>query len=332
MNRILTNAAILFISMPVWVTAQDTKYLAEKNGKWSLYNNIQEKTAEFTAYNKNVTAIAEWFHHKIPLLATPKGFDLNTTIFGMWDDNYKKRACNYAIRSQLVFNFELFLVENGKESKWVVEPPHWSFYINNTHAGHGTNFYYEGYKVQDDPPALEAPFEKATATLADLFAVFPFEKEIASGVHLYGNGNLVIFNPDRPPFWVPVTVKEVMDMKLTYYSIRPSEKEILYTYLKKAYDEMSTEELNAPAYYGSEDGIVQVNGKKEGLQIMKFNKDYWDRSLPASAIQLICMYYSSNNDEEMQEYMKNNKHPNYAQLVKNAIPLNELAGLIQKKE
>lgn len=331
MKRILMNAAFLFVCMPVWVTAQNTKYLTEKSGKWSLYNNIHQQGAVFAAYDKNVTAIAEWFHYKIPLLANPKGFDLNTTIFGMWDDNYKKRVCNYAIRSQLVFNFELFLLENGKESKWVVEPPHWSFYINNTNAGHSSNFYYEGYKVQDDPPSLELPFEKATAALGDLFAVFPLEKEIAPGVHLYGDGNLVVFNPERPAFWLPVIVKEVMDMKLTYYSIRPQDKEILYAYLKKAYDEMTTEELNAPAYYGSEDGIVQVNGKKEGLQIMKFNKDYWDRSLPSSAIQFICMYYSPNNEEWMQEYMKNNGHPDYAQLVRNVIPLNELAGLIQKK-
>ena len=143
MKRILTNAAFLFVCMPVWLTAQNTKYLTEKSGIWSLYNNKHQQGAMFAAYDKNVTAIAEWFHHKIPLLANPKGFDLNTTIFGMWDDNYKKRACNYAIRSQLVYNFELFLLENGKESKWLVDARHCRFYINNTHARHSANSYCE---------------------------------------------------------------------------------------------------------------------------------------------------------------------------------------------
>jgi len=90
--------------------------------------------------------------------------------------------------------------------------------------------------------------------------------------------------------------------------------------------------LNAPAYSGGDDPVVKVNGKKDGLQIMRFNKDYWDRSLPVSAIQFITMWYLPHDEATMQEFISNNNgRPDYARLVMDELPLNELGGLIRKK-
>ena len=96
---------------------------------------------------------------------------------------------------------------------------------------------------------------------------------------------------------------------------------------------MSQEELNAPAYSGGDDPVVKVNGKKDGLQIMRFNKDYWDRSLPPSAIQFITMWYLPHDEAATQEFIRNNDgRPDYARLVMDELPLQELGGLIQKNE
>ncbi len=333
MLRIVFYITFFLFAFPLCITAQPKRYLTDKSGRWSLYNNLQKSGGEFDTHVKNVSVIAEWFHKKIPLLANPKGFDLPATIFGSYDDRYKKRICNYGIRSQLNYEFQLFYTEDGKEYKWTIEPPHWEFDINNTEQGHGTNFCnYESYKVQIDNPAWEAQLDKATANLCDLFVVFPFEKEIAPGVQLFGDGKLIIFNPERPAFWIPVTVKEVLELKLAYFSIRADDKQIVYPYIKKVYDAMPQEELNAPAYSGGDDPITDVNGKKEGLQIMRFNKDYWDRSLPPSAIQFITMWYQPYNEAAMQEFIiNNNGSPSYPRLVMNELPLTELGGLIQKK-
>ncbi len=333
MLRILFHIILFLFFFPLCITAQAKRYLTDKPGRWSLHNNLQKSGSEFDTYVKNVSGIAGWFHKKIPLLANPKGFDLPATIFGSYDDHYKKRICNYGIRSQLNYDFQLFYTENGKEYKWTIEPPHWEFDINNTEQGHGTNFCnYEGYKVQVDNPAWEAPLDKAIANLCDLFAVFPFEKEIAPGVQLFGDGKLIIFNPNRPDYWIPVTVKEVLEMKLAFFSIRTDDKQLVYPYIKKVYDEMSQEELNAPAYSGGDDPVVKVNGKKDGLQIMRFNKDYWDRSLPPSAIQFITMWYLPHDEAATQEFIRNNDgRPDYARLVMDELPLQELGGLIQKK-
>lgn len=325
------TAFLLFV--PVYITAQgNPKYITAKAGKWTLYNNMKMKTNAYADFARNVQSVAEWMHQRIPLMKEPRGFDLETTIFSIWDEDYKLRVANYAMRCELAFDFQLFLLENGKETKWMVEPPRWSFYMNNTASGHGSNWCnYEGYKVQVDDPSLEKPLGKAIAGLCDIFPVFPLEKEIAPGVQLFGDGNLVVFNPDRPPFWVPVTVKEALELRLAYYSIRPTDKQQVYPYLKKAYDEMSVEELNAPAYLSNHDAVVVVSAKTTGLQLMRFNKDYWNRSLPPSAIQFITMYYAPYNEKAEQEFIKNNGRPNYPQKVRDALPLAELASLIMKK-
>jgi hypothetical protein len=333
MIGLLTNAISILLFIPFFIAAQTKKYLTEKPGKWSLSNNFQKKGAAFDVYIKNVSGIGEWFHKKLPLLANPKGFDLPATIFGSYDESYKKRNCNYGIRSQLNYEFQLFYTEKGKEYKWTIEPPHWEFEINNTEQGHGANFCnYEAYKVQVDNSAWESPLEKAIANLCDLFAIFPFEKEISPGVHLYGDGKLIIFNPDRPAFWIPVTVKEVLEMKLAFFSIRTEDKQFIYPYIKKVFENMSQQELNAPAYDGGDDAVVRVNGKKDGLQIMRFNRDYWDRSLPPSAIQFITMWYQPQEEAVMKEFISNNNgRPDYSRLVMHELPLTELGGLIQKK-
>jgi len=205
------------------------------------------------------------------------------------------------------FAFQLFIIENGKETKWTIEPPHYEIDINNT-EGHGSNF--------------------DIGELKGLFAVFPIVKEIAPGIRLYGDGNLIVFNPNRPEFWIPLTVREVVNAKLAAYA---REDKPLYDFIKPLVDIMTEEELNSPAYYGSEDAILNVNGKKEDLQIMRFNKDYWDQSLPKSAIQFIRMWYRPANEFDMEEFLQNNGHPPYGQLLMNELPLKELGSLIQKK-
>lgn len=315
------------------VSAQNSeKYQPDKPGSTKTESNLWQFSGnEKSNYENNLAKVTSVFTKNNSVLASPKGFDLHIWYFGMYDDNYKLRQCNYGIRSEIRFDFELFILENGKETKWTVEPPNYKLYINNTASGHGSNFCnYEGYKVQDDDPSLEIHFDKAVAGLCDLFVVFPLEKEIAPGIRLYGDGNLVVFNPDRPSFWVPVTVKEVMELKMIYYNIREADRQFVYPYLKEAFDKMTPDELNAPAYNGG-DPVFDVTAKKEGLQIMRFNKEYWDRSLPETAIQFVTLNYKFTDDAEMQESINNNGHTDYPALTVNAINLNELAGLIEKK-
>jgi hypothetical protein len=301
-------------------------YLTEKQGSYSFRNNTASEGREYLKFGNNVKTVADYFHQNIPVMKANKGFDLSATLFGIGGETYTNQQSNYGLRGELTFDFQLFLKEEkGVEKKWTVEPPHFEFYINDTEAGHG-GMLNEGN---------EGSF------LKKLFLVFPMVKELSAGVRYYDCaprtcGSLVVFNPDRPNYWLTVTVREVVDAKLKYY--KETDKSV-YNFIKPLVDNMGEDELNAPAYNTSDDGILQVNGKGIGLQIMRFNAEYWNRNLSSSAVQFVSIIYSEygqgnfNVDDQKKdeaEYLKNNGHPNYADLVKKMLTIKELPTLIQK--
>jgi len=63
---------------------------------------------------------------------------------------------------------------------------------------------------------------------------------------------------------------------------------------------------------------------------MRFNPDYWDRSLPPSAIQFMTFYYPQMDDAQLEDYYEDNEHPFYSQLLVNQFEWNKIAGLIKK--
>ena len=72
---------------------------------------------------------------------------------------------------------------------------------------------------------------------------------------------------------------------------------------------------------------------------MRFNTEYWDISLPVSAIQLITFVYfeygyncfdEDDRENAEKEYFANNGHIDYESEITKSITLGELPGLIQK--
>jgi len=311
-------------------------YLPDKPGKWTYSNNITSTEAEYVAYSKVIASLAEWFHLNIPMLKSPKGYDLAATTYGGWDKYYSKNACNYGLRTELNFDFQLFFSEGGK---WTIEPPHYSFHINNTETGHGSNPNYPYFDELQDNPAQEKALNAAAFKMNGVFPVFDFVKQIEPGVDLYREAadafphHLVIYNPERPPYWIPVTVRELAEIHLQFYKLKTKTEmdRMLIAQLEKEISELSEEELNAPAFSGHDEHFVlKVNGKGEGLQLMRFNPDYWNRSLPNTAIQFLTFYYPQMDEAALAESYKNNGHPYYSQLLVNEIDWVKLSGILQK--
>ncbi len=320
-----------FLQATSLIAQKSSEFLPDKPGKWSYSSNIKLPGAEVTTFNKNLAVLAEWFHQNVPILLNPKGYDLNAVAFGIWDDHYRMNKSNYALRAEMNFDFQLFLSNGGK---WTVEPPHYAFDINNAESGHGSNPNNPTYNNLEDDPKLEKTINNAATKMNEVFAVFPFVKSMAPGVSLYdcengGCGTLVVFNPERPDFWIPVKLRELANMYLEYYSSKKDK--FLLPQLEKEISELSEEELDSPAYEGHDTHFVlKANGKKEGLQLMRFNPEYWDRALPPSAIQFMIFYYPQMDEVAIDEFYKNNGHPNYSQLLVNEIEWGKLAGTIKR--
>jgi hypothetical protein len=334
MTKIFTILFVSALLQSTLINAQKPSgFLPAKSGKWNYTSHVKSSGAETVALNKNLASLAEWFHQNVPMLHNPEGYDLDARAYDIWDDHYKRDNCNYGLRAQMEFGFQLFLSSGGK---WTIEPPHYSFYINNTETGHGTNYNFPGWDNTKDPPAMQAPLEKTVTKLNGLFRTFTLDKKIAPGVSLYGDGNLIVFNPGRPPFWIPVTVREVAEIKLDYYKFR---EVFLLPVLKEEIARLSENEMNAIAFSGNEELFVlnvhpksEDQGKEDGGQIMRFNPDYWDRTLPPSAIQFLTLRDPGMDQAGMEEHFRDNGYPDYGQLIINSLNMNELAGLIMKKK
>ncbi|MFZ4058388.1 MAG: hypothetical protein ACOYKE_09620 [Ferruginibacter sp.] len=327
----------LFIFLCNLLSAQNpSDFLPEKPGKWSYLNNITSNETEYQAYKKNMASLAEWFHQNVPMLTAPKGYDMQATTYGQFDKYYKIDKCNYGLRDELHFSFQLFYSNGGK---WTIEPPHYSFNVNNTETGHASSRKVALSNETKDDPALEKAINAAAVKMNGIFPAFEFVRQIAQGIDLYRESedayphDVIIYDPEKQPYWLPVTVKELAALYIEYYALfKKVEIDLmLFEELKKEIANIPPEELDAQAFIGHESNVVfRINGRKEGMPLMRFNADYWDRTRPTSDIQFMTFYYPKMNEVQLEEFYKNNGHPFYSQLLVNQFAWNKIAELVKK--
>ncbi len=342
----LTAVAVL---ISIAVLSQESRWASEKEGKWRFENHLPEKghslrngslsTTDNVAYRNNVATLAEWFRQNHPMLKNPKGYDVRTLTSYVWSDYTTRSEAEFGIPSTIGFLFELFYADGGK---WTVEPPQYRFDVNALFGGHD-GFFFTPESIVDDGSrydrSLSEDVDKALRELTKYFRIYPLKEQPCPGVDIYQGfpgqvmQKIVVYNPDRPPYWLPVTVKEMADAHLAYYSLiqkREIDRMVLEQ-LKQEIAELSQEELAAPAFAGHDSHFaLNVNGKGMGSQIMRFNPAYWDRNLPVSAIQFMTFWNACLTEEAMNE-QKERAYPAYPQLFVNQINWNEVAKLIQKQ-
>jgi len=325
---------------------QDTSHSPDKPGKYRYETNLPEKTfslrngkltsTENLAFKKNVVDVAQWFHQNHPMIQNPTGYDMRALSHWSWGDYTTVTEWEYGVPAELGFLFELFYADG---SKWTIEPPQAGILINHISGGHD-GWYFTPESVVEDGTRYDlsqaAKVQKAREQLQKYFMIYPIKKELSRGVDFYESfpgerATIVAFNPDRPPYWIPVTVKEMADAHLAYYSLYQKIEidRMVLTELKKEIADLSHEELAAPAFSGHESHFVlKVNGRGQGLQIMKFNPEYWDRSLPKSAIQFITFWGGHYSEEQKAEDLSGRGYPEYPLLFVNQINWSGVAGLI----
>jgi hypothetical protein len=308
-------------------------YDYSKNGVLILepfqnFETIRQTNAEL--YNNQVETIKSFVNELVAssvLLTEKKGFDLNVVVNGYGNMNeknkWKQKDYEYGIITELCFQFQMFYKKGGK---WANYCPNWCFKLN-------APLYGKSLPFQD--------LHSNIKVLNEAFLVFPQVKELAPGVRFYhneaGKGELVFFNPNRPDFWLPVTVKEIVDARLKYTA--ENEKEV-YEMMKAQVDKLSEIELNEPAYYeiSEENFLLNVNGRKTGAPIMRFNPDYWDKTLPRAVIQYFAFPYFEIFDkdkwEKEREIFFRNNHGRIDYIREAPLSITDfkkLSAIIQKK-
>jgi hypothetical protein len=357
---------VAIISHSAFLFPQSTQYQPDKPGKFVL-NNQQEKCpgVDVTTFKNNLTAIVEWVRLNDSVLGHPTGFDAVVGLSAYCFDERSKMK-DYGIRGSIGISFHHFYTENGVSHTATGWSAHGTeIIINNPMYYISTQFDEAEFKT-DDPPHLKQPLEKARENLRKYYTTAPVIKEIAPGVRLYASdagtwfkGSLLIFNPERPEIWIPVTVKEIMETKMAYYKVKHEidsinyEKMVagwakmnfnpdpdhtmrprLYNVIKQEYENFTAEELKLPAFAsaGEESGISGINSRGEGRAVVKFNPDCWDRSLPLTTVQYMSWDYRPETELELEKFKpRNGGLTDFVGLFFNSLPVEKLGVLIEKK-
>lgn len=333
----------LLLTLSLSAQQQDTKFKwqKEKPGQWIYNYTLAANSADEIHFKKNISNLAEWFHQNIPLLTHPKGFNILINVGRGWDNYYTSSASDYGLSANLDFSFQLF---NTNGSTWKSELPQastYSFTINRLQGSGswiGPIGQFDNFNDNKHDPRLEKAINDAASRMDEMMVVLPFAQEMSEGIHLYKNASeghhIVLFNPTRPAYLIPVSLKELAQSYLNYYSLFQTLEidQMLLNELKKEIASFSQEELNSPAYIGHHSNIVfRYSSDNRNLPIMKLNPDYWDKTLPPSAIQLMVFYFLKVSDNEFETYYERFGYPDNAKILINQINWNNLAQMIQRK-
>lgn len=281
--------------------AQDNTLLTEKPGTFKItYGNLiglgpdpYGKTCDYTkaesdAIKKNLVSLVDIFR-TTPVLKDNKGFDGYCYLnIGRFNTKF-----GYGLPASPCFFFETWSLRKGKEVKHTIEPPQWGFEVNMMEK-----FCSDGFNVSDqsnsstrtNPDFTEEATTKATVALRELFFSPGVKKQIAPGIDRY-NDYIVIYNPERPPYWVQVTIREVYKRIMDYWKSQPDirDKETMLANTEEQFSLFTEAEKDGFAYRGGKDIINKIGSEDNGLPVLIPNPDYWNRKLPRSAIQFMWM-------------------------------------------
>ena len=282
---------ILLIAFQSVVFAQELPLLLEKTGSFEVLNRTDYAASDCNFTKADITSNLQRINEMVNIvrknqvLSTMKGFDGRARI-------YNSLACQYGglygVPARISFEFAAwFKNKDGREARGLIEPPEWSVHINNIQPGWTSGF----------------------SRKPDFFAVPDNKETIAPGIDVYDGECFVLYNPDRPDYWLPVTVKEAFDAVFAE-NTRVSDqiqRDFVLNSLKEEWEAIPQEDWNKPATMS---GMISRVGTLEGYpKIMKANPVYWDKSRPKSDIQFITFRMITNKkflSQRTQEYLKNN--------------------------
>ncbi len=295
MKKYLLLMSITIISMPQQAASQDSKLLMDKQGickvvDWGVYTHFNcgftktETTFNYQKLNNIVTSVRQ-----NPVLAALKGFDLIPTFFA---ENCDPKF-GYGIPANIHFEFHTWslFAKSGKEGRWDIEPPHWDIVVNDIRPfGNGQSYAVNKPNKDDCKPGFD--FEKwksATLKMREVFHTPGNKETLAPGIDVYGGDKIIIYNPDRPNYWLPVTVKEMYDIWFDYYRNDPDEiaSNMSIQMLEAEYAQISEADRNKPAYFGGVATLAQVNAQKTDQQFVRANPLYWNKQLSKGAVQIM---------------------------------------------
>ncbi len=289
MRVIIYVSILLCFQSFLTLNAQDMSPLGSKPGTFEILSRTDYAMPECGFSNEEMTANFERVKEIIevvrqnPVLNDIRGFTGRARLHTM--SMTCKRDVWYGVPVRVAFEIcSYFYNKEGKVVYNTIEPPSWSLCTNDFIPGWSDIFDME-----------------------HSYFTIPLRKEtLEPGIDVYDGERWVVYNPDRPPYWIPVTVEEAFKAAREFAAKETDEIAASYNkqFLDAEWAAIPEEGRQKPAFFGG--GLSRVSaspgyGGQDSIfpQIMKVNPAYPDRTLPRSAIQF--MWFTSVQNKQ---YMK----------------------------
>ena len=298
-NLIALNGLLLLIPVLFFSTVSNAQkelpLLTEKPGSFEFISRTDYNRpecgftkSEVTEHLKEISALANAVRRN-PVLAENKGFDARVRVYNI---NCTDQGA-YGIPARISFEFiSWYRQENGQPGRITIEPPEWTVIVNRQKPG---SYPFAAPEFSGDK---------------NYFILPPKRETIRRGVDLYDGEVYVLYNPDRPPYWLPVTVEEAFNKLRAYWGSQPDKftVDFMMKAIETEYAAIPESDRSKPAYYGGSAGTTGVSANRSYAPLYRINPEYWNRKLPRSAIQFMYLRIISNRkflSDRTAESLKN---------------------------
>lgn len=218
--------------------------------------------AEMAEGLKEIIAVVNVIR-KNPVLTDMKGFEGRARIYNVFCSD----RSGYGLPSRISFEFaSWFLNKKGIPVFSAIEPPEWSIVVNKP------NSYFDRFE-------------------GEMFLVPPKKETIQPGIDRYDGEVYILYNPDRPAYFLPVTINEAFEALRARERKNPDKvsAEYMLKYIETQYAAIPESDRTRAAHYAG------APSADPGFPpIVRMNPEYWNKSLPRSAIQFLYFRMISN--------------------------------------
>jgi hypothetical protein len=305
---------------------------------WGVYTHWDcgFTKAETTANYQKIIGITDLVR-KNPVFTNQKGFECETYVFA--------KNCpdtgGYGIPSELSFGFGDYFMDKGKVSWYRIEPPSWKLQVN--HFGSFANF---GSLSYDTPKPTEKPkegfnYEKwksAGAKIKGCFFIPGPKEELGNGIDRYGSELIIVYNPNQPPYYLPVKFREMAEGLIEFWKLYPDkiQSDMMTKMMEEEYAKIPEAERDGWAFNNTYDErcpILQITPKPGPQPVVRLNSEYWNKKLPRSSIQVLTFYRLTDTKRytrEKEEQLKLNANGYNLKRFLEALDINMFTELIDK--
>jgi len=313
-------AILLFIILTSQKSfAQELPLILDKPGTFQILSRTDYTLpecgftkAEMTANLQKLTELVG-IMCKNPVLRDPVGFDGRARIYNTI--NCKEYGA-YGVPSRISFEFAAWhKKKDGTPTRGFIEPPEWSLIINKIHP---TGYQFSADDISADLRYFIVPLQKVT---------------IEPGIDEYDGECYILYNPNRPPYWVSVTVKEVFIALIDHIKndFDKIARDFILDLVEKEYAATSAEEFSKPAYYGGGQPVSIISSDDQYSPVVRANPEYWDKSLPKSSIQFIYFRMINNRPflkSNTAEYLQHNSISYHLARFEESLDINMVRSLV----